>query len=105
MQADSVAWASGLFGLVASIIVIAFMISVSGNLRAIRDEAERQTGLLERIVKGLRQREDVSPKQEAPADGGDALYEAFQPTKIPLGLIAGIGLVVVIVVIAILSRR
>ncbi len=92
---------SALIGLIALIIVIAFMISVSGNLRAIRDQAERQTGLLEEIARRFR------PKVDPAAKRALERYDAIQPQRLNRELIVGAGIILVIVLIAaaIASRK
>ena len=96
MNADPVDWAAGtLGGLVVAIICLAFIISVSGNLRAIRREAEQQTGLLKQIAQLLR------PKEETAAKRSSVLYDALQPPKASRGVIIGIAVVLVIILIAV----
>ena len=97
MNTDPVTW---FFGLIWGLITLAFMISVSRNLRALRKQSERQTDLLAQIAKGLRPKEDPTVKHSS------VLYEALQPQKASRGLIIGIAIVLVIILAAIaLSSR
>lgn len=84
-----------LVGLVVIIICLAFIISVSGNLRAIRKESEQQTDLLKQIAQLLR------PKEETPAKRSSVLYDALQPPKTSRGVVIGIAVIVVIILIAV----
>jgi tetrahydromethanopterin S-methyltransferase subunit B len=101
MNSDPVDWAAGMLqGLVVAVICLAFMISVSRNLRALRKESARQSELLEEIARGLRPKEDAAPKRDS------ILYQALQPQKVSRGIIIGIAVLLVIILVAVaLSSR